>query len=533
MMYFILSCLVFLKFRSHMNLRLQRDINTTEHFNASRRNWNKTSKYTKKYYNTGVLTHELKSESNVTTFMLGNRTYRSIYKKFDSHFDEVNDNIHWQSIIIETPTAIYKLGVLRRVAFMDSRVILSDTPCIRLLFILSSKLVSQTIEDKNQLLPADIFKLAIQSEDSYSRKTVYLSKYTVLKLSKLLKFVNDVRYREYLVSFIISDATLITPKEDSVKLSVYWPKARLTAHTITLMHTSYAAYTVPGPQNHNYCVCVKPLYGSKFSKSDEDFFIEWVEMNILLGVTDIHIYNSTWHVSERMNSILHHYKSTGLLKVTEFSSPFIKRSVTYRYTKAKMSFDYDVSNLMIRAAVNTYMYENMHRCNYIINLDIDEIIVPQQHSSYGELLKNISTRFDLQNLSSISAYHAVFYSTYNKTDVSSSLVTVQYRNYSRMFINKYERNSRILMPPFMFTKSFINPRYCAFTNSHCCTMGVVNGNKCLPSHLALTHHYRKDCKTRYCIHSTDDMEGTDAMLYFAADLQHSVNMVQYTILNKH
>ena len=100
------------------------------------------------------------------------------------------------------------------------------------------------------------------------------------------------------------------------------------------------------PYEHNY----QPL--------DVEMFVEWVEMNRILGVEHITVYLHS--LAEDMHAVLYYYYNTGYFDFVSLGP-----------------VDWDNYTQPWAIGVNDCMYWNMYSYRKLINIDPDEIIVPR------------------------------------------------------------------------------------------------------------------------------------------------------------
>ena len=176
---------------------------------------------------------------------------------------------------------------------------------------------------------------------------------------------------------------------------------------------------------HNFFLVVNAMYGH-FPKEDEPFFYEWVEFNRMMGVSEIHMTNVSWKVSETMASALNYYKSIGVIQIHDYPNPFILNT-----GNSMSKFEEKSSNKLDKLAVTTRLYELMNRFKYMISLDLDELLVPHKHDNYMEMIRAINrTGVDIDRVPSFTASFRLHYRFYNATAANSrDLYIYKYRTY--------------------------------------------------------------------------------------------------------
>ena len=111
------------------------------------------------------------------------------------------------------------------------------------------------------------------------------------------------------------------------------------------------------PLKYNFTVCLGgPMRGS-FST---EWFVEWVEMNVILGAQRIMIYN--YSISHDMDPYLAYYQKSGLLEILPWHIPFTSVNLRKHIQKGALS------DCLLRMR---------HHTRYIVQNDVDELIVPR------------------------------------------------------------------------------------------------------------------------------------------------------------
>ena len=129
-------------------------------------------------------------------------------------------------------------------------------------------------------------------------------------------------------------------------------------------------------------MCVK---GLDFPEDDLSIRLtEWIEVLRALGADKIFLYNLKVHPN--MTKVLDHYSAQGLVEVTPISLPGHQPNLPilqHMYLQSKL-WNKRHNELI---PYNDCLYRNMYRYEYIALLDIDEVIVPLQHTSWGDMMK--------------------------------------------------------------------------------------------------------------------------------------------------
>ena len=114
-------------------------------------------------------------------------------------------------------------------------------------------------------------------------------------------------------------------------------------------------------------VCVEsPIYGNVSLQQ----IVEFIEMHRTMGVEIVNLYvmemeDSLWQFLQE------HYVKRGLLRLFRWKK--VERWVPLHYFMQSLLF-------------HDCLYRNMHRVKYMAVQDLDELILPMKHNSWGELL---------------------------------------------------------------------------------------------------------------------------------------------------
>ncbi|XP_041979467.1 uncharacterized protein LOC121733316 [Aricia agestis] len=121
-----------------------------------------------------------------------------------------------------------------------------------------------------------------------------------------------------------------------------------------------------------FTICVKDMY---FRNDISRNLVEWIETNKLLGVDKIDIYIDAVHeINER---ILEHYRRKGFVRLYQVpikSKP--ERTLWQRRRDHIITY-------------NDCLYRNIQESEYIVPLDVDEILLPKRTYTWSGLLKRL------------------------------------------------------------------------------------------------------------------------------------------------
>ncbi|KAL4234716.1 hypothetical protein ACF0H5_006358 [Mactra antiquata] len=229
------------------------------------------------------------------------------------------------------------------------------------------------------------------------------------------------------------------------------------------------------PHNHErkFTVCLPPL-NLNYSKAYE--FVEWVELNRILGAEKFLIYKHC--VAKNIEQVLDYYTKQGLVDVLSWNLPM---STRYFHGDKRV---HEIHYFGQVAALNDCLYRNKKSSKFVVNVDLDEFIVP--HS------KHMQTWSDIVNNSKPSENVYLFRNTFFKKDWESSKALFDADD--TKFIEKYNivtlqkiKHERKVFSPKMRSKYFARTSEVGRLMIHdvpAAKIGTVDTN------VGLLHHYR-------------------------------------------
>lgn len=227
--------------------------------------------------------------------------------------------------------------------------------------------------------------------------------------------------------------------------------------------------TNPPEYERTFTVCLSPLH-LQYSRAFE--LVEWIELNRILGAEKFTVYNHS--VASNVSQVLDYYSKMGVVEILPWNIPMFVPNV--HGTKGPPEIHYFGQV----AALNDCLYRNKKFSKFIVNVDVDEFIIPRSDK--------LQTWQDLINaLPRNDAY--LFLNTFFKgiepasTFRDASLID----KYHVVTLQNLIREERIFKPK---TRS----KYFAHTsNVFNLMIHEVRGARAsnVPRDIALLHHYRK------------------------------------------
>jgi len=226
-------------------------------------------------------------------------------------------------------------------------------------------------------------------------------------------------------------------------------------------------------QLSSLAVCVSASFGHV----DARLLVEWLEMQQILGVELVVIYNHS--VSQLAAHILSQYADA------DMSVP----RVELRQTRAFMS-DADVL-LHMSPVINDCMYRFSAHFQYFAVIDLDEVIVPRHWHTIPALIESLTTK----NAVPVALF--VFRNAYFFLDIPVD--DIQRPSHPNAALSTYlvHRRRLIASPPAYSVKSIVNAEACVAMHNHYCWTYATDALSYWTARLdvapsdALLHHYKR------------------------------------------
>lgn len=232
-----------------------------------------------------------------------------------------------------------------------------------------------------------------------------------------------------------------------------------------------------------FCLCVKPLLFSRRDISSD--LIEWIEIQRLFGAGKIVFY--VYGVHDNVRQTLEYYQGQGLVQIVPWSLPHKPLSSA---SDISQYFRNDIWQKR-RTEVLPYnhcFYENLYQFDFVVPIDIDEIIVPKTYNTWTELFSEMERRNPraLVTYGSFSVLNAYFFKSWGQMD--GNLLNIE----------RYTERSSNFSQPGYSVKSFVNTRVAVSLFNHYALTSLQPTQK-LNAHLnseeIQMNHYKMSCPT--------------------------------------
>ena len=233
-------------------------------------------------------------------------------------------------------------------------------------------------------------------------------------------------------------------------------------------------------EKKDFAVCVKGYF---YQKGHTSKLIEWIELLSILGAKKIFLYElegnpDVWKVFDL-------YTKKGILDVKKCTIPGDPNFRNSSYLKSYLRLFRPEAPIFL----NDCLYRNIHKYKFIVNTDIDEVIIPRELGhTWSDMMKTL-----LNMYKNATSYY--FQSTYFFDDVP------EYKPSLNGSINDIPKTNHMLRHVYRSKnldkgKSFLNTEFVKRVNSHrdaTCNFIPCKEAK-IQSETALVHHYRKGCQ---------------------------------------
>ncbi|KAL4224748.1 hypothetical protein ACF0H5_015445 [Mactra antiquata] len=225
-----------------------------------------------------------------------------------------------------------------------------------------------------------------------------------------------------------------------------------------------------------FTVCLSPL---NKNYSNQYQLIEWIEMNRIYGAKKFVIYNHS--SNSEVGKVLDFYSKRGIAEVVQWNLPIKTQTVTSQgFQKANIHYYGQ------EAAINDCLYREKQYSEFVVNIDLDEFIVPRSEklNTWSDIIKhmkNESGAFIVRN-------------TFFRTDWTNDDVTIDNKEISEKFklvtMQTITREAKIF-PPGHRAKCFVRTSIAEVVMIHYVpALPRANIPTHIPEKIALLHHYR-------------------------------------------
>jgi len=243
----------------------------------------------------------------------------------------------------------------------------------------------------------------------------------------------------------------------------------------------------------DFTVCLSGPLKHMYANANQ--FVEWMELNQLLGAELFYIYD--YSVGRELMAYLKYYQSRGLLKLLPWKLPF---SVEFDPVNGS-EFDTfrKLWNYGQEVLIPDCLYRNMYKSRFVVFEDLDELIVPRQRDpiTWSEMIRTSECKHK-----STAAYVArnVFFNPESEIETPAA-AAADYRsildmNQRQDYVYQVNSRSKYIAFPDRVIIPYIHKILYTMDEHEVCSLAPET---------ALLHHYRipNNRKTEIADHTLD------------------------------
>ncbi|XP_034943371.1 uncharacterized protein [Chelonus insularis] len=238
-----------------------------------------------------------------------------------------------------------------------------------------------------------------------------------------------------------------------------------------------------------FAVCVK---GLDFLHEDLSVrLVEWIELISILGADKIFFYQLQVHPN--ITKVLDYYSQLGRVQVTPLTLPGGQPNIpAFQHMYLKKKTNHKRQNELI--PYNDCLYKHMYEYEYIVLLDIDEVIMPVQDSTWSELMQRVLPKaFKIRNETRAS------YNVRNVYFLDDLLHSHGFFDHVPRYMHMLQHVYRSMnfTKPNEYIKCFHNPERIVTLHNHfpLACLGAGCTSYPIETEDAQLQHYRADCVT--------------------------------------
>ncbi|KAK2723065.1 uncharacterized protein LOC136034378 [Artemia franciscana] len=211
---------------------------------------------------------------------------------------------------------------------------------------------------------------------------------TDIKLTYLYGKPSFYTKKHSLYTFPVVISCLI-PKRDNIPISI-----SIAESNCSRISNNIKIYSANSNEKSGVSVCLKGLqYNSDMSKQ----LTEWIEINKELGIAKMTFY--IYNIHPKTKQLLEKYTESGSIDMLPITIP---GRVPNTYFMRKELFDATVRAWVHEIVpINDCYFRNMNIYQYVLVIDIDELIVPKKHRTLTEMINSISNSFTSLSFSEV------------------------------------------------------------------------------------------------------------------------------------
>ena len=229
------------------------------------------------------------------------------------------------------------------------------------------------------------------------------------------------------------------------------------------------------PNDGTVAVCTKMTYGAP----DPVRLTEWIELNRILGVRTIYLYNTS--IRGEANRVLAHYSAMGVVALRQHRFPEMLSAGFLNQTFP--TADYGQNWELEILSINDCLYTATEP--FLAVIDVDEILYPDRHGSLARFVASDLVTSDEADVVSF-VFHTAVYSDELEPEANNSLPWY-------LHTLRHNRRTRI---DWESPKSVTRRRLCLYHAHHMCFRSADGSRLRLDVDHRYGHvrHYRRRCR---------------------------------------
>ena len=253
-------------------------------------------------------------------------------------------------------------------------------------------------------------------------------------------------------------------------------------------------------QKKTIAVCVKPVTG----KLDVSKLVEWFEMFRLAGIDNFIIYDTD--VMGNAKFVFDFYEQMGILDLVPF--PFVMALLDHVDGPQMRPVDrYGVYQQSFLVAMQDCFYKYQHHYEYLLFIDLDEVLLPTSDISIPHLARTVHEQFpEAAAFMFLTAWHfddmnAEIEDKHGSQQLSlrhSDTGASVFRNRQSTYMQKH---SRATLPLDIQPKSIVYPPHTVTVNFHGAhdVPDIRHGNVRILNYdkYGYIHHFRGPCMSKF------------------------------------
>lgn len=247
-------------------------------------------------------------------------------------------------------------------------------------------------------------------------------------------------------------------------------------------------------------LCVGCLYGF-MDEREARAMVEWVETNVMFGISEIHLYNCSLWPSDSIRRVMDYYVGLNILHIIWFPPP-VSDWLPEEFFPA--------TGLSSKVGINHCLLMNSKRALAVVIQDYDEILAPSKNWTYQKIANYL-----LEHKDRPASIHFWANDIYLDFPPSGPVVAKNGRD-PALIVEKFQRSIKY-DGKYYFVKSVFLPSRCSLLHPHHCQIAMDKGMKdtILGQDQLTYYHFRRQCAQSYDV----VMQKNGTQLVYSEDME--------------